>query len=69
MQEEQRLTALICKHKKIGGYSKKFTNLKKQLKEIEKWNRNLEKYSLIFKSYDGTKLAYEIIDKYIKEGL
>ena len=68
MQEEERLTALICKHKKIGGYVKKYTGLGKQLKEIEKWNKNSEKYSKIFKSYDGTKLAYEIIDKYIKEG-
>lgn len=68
MQEEQRFNALICKHKKIGGYVKKYTGLGKQLKEIEKWNKNSEKYSKIFKSYDGTKLAYEIIDKYIKEG-
>ena len=68
MQEEQRFNALICRHKKIGGYVKKYTGLGKQLKEIEKWNKNSEKYSKIFKSYDGTKLAYEIIDKYIKEG-
>ena len=69
MQEEQRLTALICKHKKIGGYVKKYTKLEKQLKKVDKCNKNLEKYSKIFKAYDGTNLAYEIINKYIEEGL
>lgn len=69
MQEEQRLTALICKHKKIGGYAKDYKKLNKEIKDVNKYNKNLSKYSKIMQSYDGTNLACKIIDKYINEGI
>ena len=69
MQEEQRLTALICKHKKIGGYAKDYKKLNKEIKYVNKYNKNLSKYSKIMQSYDGTNLACKIIDIYINEGI
>lgn len=68
VQEEQRLTAIICKNKKIGIYTKKYKNISKKIKNVRKRTKNLDRYSKIIKSYDGTIIAYNIIDKYIKEG-
>lgn len=68
LQEEQRLTAIIIKNKKIGAYAKSVDSLNKKIKNIDKYSKNLEKYSKIIKSYDGTELSFEIIDEYINGG-
>lgn len=67
IQEEERLTALIMESKKIGAYSKNYDEINKKIDNINKWTKNLEKYSYIIRSYDGTELAFEIIEKYIKK--
>lgn len=67
MQEEQRFSAILCKNKKIGYYVKDYNKINKGIKYINKYNKNLQKYSKIIKSYDGTNLAFNIINNYIKE--
>ena len=67
-QEEQRMNAIIVNNKKIGLYVKKIDNLKKD--KIEKYRKNYEKnidkYKNIIKSYNGTKIAFDNIERLIK---
>ena len=67
-QEEQRMTAIIVNKKKIGLYVKNFDNLKKDKIELcsNEYKKNIDKYKNIIKSYDGTKIAFDNIERLIK---
>lgn len=67
-QEEQRMTAIIVNKKKIGLYVKSFDNLKKDKIELcsNEYKKNIDKYKNIIKSYDGTKIAFDNIERLIK---
>lgn len=67
-QEEQRMTAIIVNKKKIGLYIKNFDNLKKDKIELckKEYKKNIDKYKNIIKSYDGTKIAFDNIERLIK---
>lgn len=67
-QEEQRMNAIIVGKKKIGLYIKNFDCL--NLNKLKKCKRNcienINKYKNIIKSYDGTQIAFDNIERLIK---
>lgn len=67
-QEEQKMNAIIVNNKKIGLYVKRIDNLNKD--KIEKckeiYKKNIDNYKNIIKSYNGTKIALDNIERLIK---
>ena len=67
-QEEQKMNAIIVNNKKIGLYVKRIDNLNKN--KIEKckeiYKKNIDNYKNIIKSYNGTKIALDNIERLIK---
>ena len=67
-QEEQRMSAIILDKKKLGLYIKNFDNLNVDKIELckKKYAKNIDKYKNIIKSYDGTEIAFDNIERLIK---
>lgn len=67
-QEEQKMNSIIVNKKKLGLYIKDLKKIKKEKIETckKKYQKNIDKYKNIIKSYDGTKLAFYNIEKLIK---
>ena len=67
-QNEQLLVAKIIQRKKLGKYLR-FKNNKNFFKKIkyEDYSKNINKYSKIFKKYNATKIAIDIINDYISD--
>ena len=67
-QNEQLLVAKIIQKKNLGKYLR-FKNNKNFFKKIkyEDYSKNINKYSKIFKKYNATKIAIDIINDYISD--
>jgi len=67
-QEEQKMTSIIVEKKRVGLYINDFEKIdKEKIKNCKKeYKKNIDKYKNIIKSYDGTELAFDNIERLVK---